>query len=113
MVNALQRSATLVAQNSLREGFGLTVTEAMYKGVPVLGTRACGIRHQIDDGIDGRLVGDGEDRDQVAQVMGEMLTSDLGAMGRAAERKVQGRFLVFEQLAGWLRLLDGKVKLVD
>jgi trehalose synthase len=113
MVNALQRTATLVVQNSLREGFGLTVTEAMYKSVPVMGTRACGIRHQIDDGIDGRLVGDGEDREQIAQVMGEMLTSDLDAMGRAAERKAQQRFLVFEQIAAWLRLLDGKVKLVD
>jgi trehalose synthase len=113
MVNALQRTATVVVQNSLREGFGLTVTEAMYKGTPVLGTRACGIRHQIDDGIDGRLAGDAEDREQLARILGEMLTSDLGAMGRAAERKAQQRFLVFEQLISWMRLLDDKVKLVD
>jgi trehalose synthase len=113
MVNALQRSATLVVQNSLREGFGLTVTEAMYKGVPVLGTRACGIRHQIDDGIDGRLAADADDRVELARLLGEMLTSDLAAMGRAAERKVQQRFLVFEQIASWMRLLDGQVTLVD
>jgi trehalose synthase len=113
MVNALQRSAAIVAQNSLREGFGLTVTEAMWKGVPVMGTHACGIRHQIDDGIDGRLVRDPEDRAEIASTLGEMLTADLSAMGRAAARKVQQRFLVFEQIGNWLRLVDDKVKLVD
>ena len=55
MVNALQRCSTVVVQNSLREGFGLTATEAMWKQVPVLGTRACGIRQQIRDGVDGVL----------------------------------------------------------
>jgi len=58
MVNALQRCASIVVQNSLREGFGLTVTEAMWKQRGVLGSRACGIRAQIRDGIDGRLVTD-------------------------------------------------------
>lgn len=52
MVNALQRTSSIVAQNSLREGFGLTVTEAMWKHIPVLtNRRACGPRQQVRDDI--------------------------------------------------------------
>ena len=47
LVNALQRRATVVLQKSTREGFGLTVAEAMWKGTPVIGGRVGGIRHQI------------------------------------------------------------------
>ncbi len=47
MVNALQRCSTIVVQNSIQEGFGLTVTEAMWKRIPVIGSNACGIRQQI------------------------------------------------------------------
>ena len=47
LVNALQRRAAVVLQKSTREGFGLTVTEAMWKGTPVVGSNVGGIRHQI------------------------------------------------------------------
>lgn len=56
IVNALQRSATIVVQCSLQEGFGLTVTEALFKRVCVVGTQAVGLREQIRDRIDGLLV---------------------------------------------------------
>jgi len=56
LVNALQRRAAVVLQKSLREGFGLTVTEAMWKGTAVIGGNCGGIRHQIQDGINGYLV---------------------------------------------------------
>jgi trehalose synthase len=49
LVDALQRSAAVVLQKSLREGFGLTVTEAMWKGAAVVGGNVGGIRHQIRD----------------------------------------------------------------
>ena len=68
MVNAIQRCASVVVQNSLREGFGLTVTEAMWKGTPVLGTEACGLRQQIRDGIDGRLIRNPEDPHEIAKL---------------------------------------------
>lgn len=55
-INALQRAATVVIQNSKREGFGLTVTEAMWKGKPVVGTDIGGIRHQIIHGTSGFLI---------------------------------------------------------
>ncbi len=57
LVNVIQRCSTVVVQNSLQEGFGLTATEAMWKRVPVLGSSACGLRLQIRDRIDGRLTG--------------------------------------------------------
>ena len=60
LVNALQREAAVVLQKSIREGFGLTVTEAMWKGAPVIGGDVGGIRLQIEDGISGYLVGSTE-----------------------------------------------------
>ena len=56
LVNALQRRAAVVLQKSLREGFGLTVTEAMWKGATVIGGNVGGIKHQIEDGVNGFLV---------------------------------------------------------
>ena len=55
-VNALQRHAAVVLQKSIREGFGLTVAEAMWKGKPVIGRNVGGIRRQIEDGVNGFLV---------------------------------------------------------
>ncbi len=56
LVNALQRKAAVVMQKSLREGFGLTVSEAMWKGTPVIGGNVGGIKLQIEDGVNGFLV---------------------------------------------------------
>ena len=56
LVNALQRRAAVVLQKSIREGFGLTVAEAMWKGTPVIGGKVGGIRYQIQDGKNGFLV---------------------------------------------------------
>ena len=55
-INAFQRAADVVIQKSLREGFGLTVAEGLWKGRPVIGGRAGGIVLQIRDGQDGYLV---------------------------------------------------------
>lgn len=108
MVNALQRCADVVVQNSLREGFGLTVAEAMWKRTPVLGSaRACGVRLQVRDGLDGRLVDDPEDAATLARVLADMLADEaqLEAWGRSAQRRVHDEFLVFGELRQWLRLL--------
>ncbi|KPK21822.1 MAG: hypothetical protein AMJ76_01670, partial [Dehalococcoidia bacterium SM23_28_1] len=56
-VNAFQTASNVVIQKSTREGFGLTVTEAMWKGTPVIGGDCGGIRSQIQDGVSGYLVG--------------------------------------------------------
>jgi trehalose synthase len=108
MVNALQRSSTIVVQNSLREGFGLTATEAMWKRIPVLGTHACGLRQQIRDGLDGRLVSDPENPDELAEVLNRMLADPVARdrWARQAQRRVHDEFLIFSQLRRWLDVLS-------
>jgi trehalose synthase len=110
MVNALQRCATIIVQNSLREGFGLTATEAMWKRIPIMATHACGLRLQIRDGVDGRLVTDPEDVREVASTLNEMLADPEAceAWARNAQLRVQEDFLVFSQLRRLLRVLVGK-----
>lgn len=110
MVNALQRASSIVAQNSIREGFGLTVAEAMWKRIPVLANeRACGPRHQVRHLVDGLLVRDPEDEGALAAGLVDALSDPDRAetWGRNAQRQVHERFLVFSQLEGWLRLLAG------
>ena len=55
-INALQRGADVILQKSLREGFALTVSEALWKGTPVVGTNVGGIPLQIEDGKNGYLI---------------------------------------------------------
>ncbi len=88
IVNAVQRHAYAVVQKSLVEGFGLTVTEAMWKGSPVVASRIGGIQDQIVDGRDGLLVDDPHDLEAFAAVLGRLLTDPalaarLGAAGHA------------------------------
>jgi trehalose synthase len=107
MVNVIQRCSTVVVQNSLQEGFGLTATEAMWKRVPVLGSSACGLRLQIRDRIDGRLTGNPKDSSEIAEALDDMLANPVQRelYGRNAQRRVYDRFLVFTQVESWLRRL--------
>lgn len=110
-VNALQRCSSIVVQNSLREGFGLTATEAMWKAVPLLASSACGLRQQVRDGVDGRMVGDPENPDEIASMLDQMLrsTQTLERWGRNGQLQVHKEFLIFTQLSRWLRLLASAV----
>ncbi|HET8657237.1 MAG TPA: glycosyltransferase [Longimicrobiaceae bacterium] len=113
MVNAIQRTSSVIAQNSLREGFGLTITEAMWKGVPVLSNRrAVGPRQQIRAGLDGCLIDDPRDIPALARAMGRMLSSpeERVAWGNSAQRRAYEQFLIFAQLGRWLRLLSEAVR---
>ncbi len=105
LVNALQRSAAVVVQKSLREGFGLTVTEAMWKGAAVVGSNVGGIRHQIEDGVDGFLVNGIEETAQriVQLVEDEGLRHRLGEQARA---KVRAKFLMTRLMEDWLDLIS-------
>jgi trehalose synthase len=112
MVNALQRSSTVVVQNSLREGFGLTIAEAMWKRIPVLSNaKACGPRQQLRDGLDGRLIEDPEDVSALADCLDEVLADGdaRDRWGRSAQRRAHDKFLVFSQLSSWLSLLGDLV----
>jgi trehalose synthase len=107
MVNALQRCSALIVQNSLREGFGLTVTEGMWKNTGILASRACGIRQQIRDGIEGRLIDDPEDSDGIAGLLNDFL-EDVPTRTRLAQnahRRVHQEFLIFTQVRRWLEVL--------
>lgn len=107
MVNALQRCSSVVVQNSLQEGFGLTATEAMWKEVPVLASRAAGLRAQVVPNETGCLVHDPADPGEVAARLNEMLALDgqREQWGRNAQRRVTERFLVFTQARRWLEVL--------
>jgi trehalose synthase len=108
MVNALQRVSTIVAQNSIREGFGLTITEAMWKAVPVLtNSRACGPRQQLRDGVHGRLIREPEDVKEIATALRAMLSQPrrLDRWGLAGQRHAGEHFLIHTQLFHWVRLL--------
>jgi trehalose synthase len=107
MVNALQRCSSIVVQNSLREGFGLTVTEAMWKQAAVVGSRACGIRQQIRDDVEGRLIPDPGDPETIAELLDLTLEDFAGRtqLGRNAQRRVHDEFLIFSQVRRWLEVL--------
>jgi trehalose synthase len=93
LVNALQRRAAVVLQKSVREGFGLTVTEAMWKGAAVIGGDCGGIRRQIEDGKNGFLVSSVEQAaERIVQLVNDgALRRRLGA---AARDTVRERFLM-------------------
>lgn len=74
VVNALQRHAAVIVQKSLREGFGLTVTEGMWKRRPVVASAVGGIRDQIEDGVSGLLLSDPRDPRELASALTRVLT---------------------------------------
>ena len=103
LVNALQTRAAVVLQKSIREGFGLTVTEAMWKGTPVIGGNVGGIRYQIEDGVNGFLVSTVEET--AARIVQLMKDADLRArMGKQARETVRRRFLLTRYLEQYLDL---------
>ena len=93
VVNAFQVASSVIIQKSTREGFGLTVTEAMWKGRPVIGGDVGGIRLQIDDGENGYLVSSPE---ECAQHLVRLLRDPKlrARLGQAAREKVRQNFLL-------------------
>ena len=103
-INAFQRAADVVIQKSLREGFGLTVAEGLWKGRPVIGGRAGGIVLQIQDGENGYLV---DSIDECAQRTIELLAEPerADAMGASGREHVRQNFLSTRELEDWLGLI--------
>jgi trehalose synthase len=103
-INALQRGADIVLQKSIREGFGLTVTEAMWKGKPVIGGDTGGIRLQVINHHTGFLVNTPEG----AALRIRYLLSHpdrLRTMGQKAREFVRENFLITRQLRDYLALM--------
>ena len=100
IVNALQRHATVIVQKSIQEGFGLTVTEAMWKGKPVIGSRVGGIPDQIEHGVSGLLLDDPLDYRQFSELVG-LVTSHpelAERLGVNAKERVKECFLSLRSL---------------
>ena len=93
VVNAVQMASKVLMQKSTREGFGLTVTEGMWKGKPVIGGDAGGIRVQINNGVSGFLVSSPE---ECAQRLVELLQDEAlsARIGVAAKESVRQLFLL-------------------
>jgi trehalose synthase len=101
MVNALQRHAAVVVQKSLREGYGLTVAEAMWKGRPVVAGAVGGIVDQIDDGVDGLLVGDPRSAVATGRALARLLgdPGERGRLGTAARARARADGMALRMLA--------------
>jgi trehalose synthase len=103
-INALQRAATLVIQKSTREGFGLTVSEALWKGKPVIGGETGGITAQIIPGRTGYTVNSPEGTAfYVKRLLNE--PEQIAAMGVQAREYARHRFLITRHLQDYLGLM--------
>ncbi|MQA75656.1 MAG: glycosyltransferase [Solirubrobacterales bacterium] len=103
-VNAFQSQADVMIQKSIREGFGLTVTEALWKGRPTIGGDVGGIPLQITDGVSGYLVSTPEETaDRTTEILEDPeLAKRLGRAGKEHSRE---HFLTPRLLRDWLDLL--------
>jgi trehalose synthase len=102
-VNAFQRLATVILQKSLREGFGLTVAEGLWKERPVIGGNVGGIPLQIENGVTGYLVESVEQcTERVLQILREPATA--AEMGRRGREEVRHKFLSTANLRNYLKL---------
>jgi trehalose synthase len=107
LVNALQREADVIVKKSLQEGFGLGVTEGMWKAKPVVATRVGGHRDQIEHGRSGLLVDEPADLPAFAAAIDRALADpylafELGAVGR---ERVRARYLADRHFVSWMELL--------
>lgn len=103
-INALVRGSTIVIQKSIKEGFGLTVTEALWKGRPVIGGAVGGIKLQILNGVTGFLVHSPEGAaNRAIELLGdEQLRDSIGANGR---QHVKDNFLTTRNVRDYLLMI--------
>jgi trehalose synthase len=103
-VNAFQVCSDVVLQKSIREGFGLVVSETMWKGTPVVANRSGGIPLQMGDGVGGFLVDNTEEcAEQTLYLLRH--PQEARTLGLAGRERVRQRFLITRLLADELRLV--------
>jgi len=104
-VNAVQVASRVILQKSIKEGFGLTVTEAMWKGKPVIGGNVGGIKLQIEDGKNGFLVN--SPREAARRIVELIKNPQLSKkLGKAAKERVKEKFLIPRLLRDYLKLFN-------
>ncbi|MBN2137648.1 MAG: glycosyltransferase [Sedimentisphaerales bacterium] len=107
LVNSVQRFSNVIMQKSIREGFCLCVTEALWKGTPVVASNVGGIPYQIDDGRSGFLV-EPQDNKGFAERITHVLQNPDAAkdIGDKAKEKVRREFLITRLLSDYLDMLN-------
>ncbi|MFH1064432.1 MAG: glycosyltransferase [Candidatus Woesearchaeota archaeon] len=112
LVNCLQTDSDVIIQNSVREGFGLTVSEALWKGTPVVSTPVGGIPQQIVDGKNGFLV---RNVDEGAKRCLELIRNpDLARkMGESGREHVRNNFLITRHVQDYINLSNHYIKKVQ
>lgn len=107
LVNAIQRFSTVVVQNSIREGFCLAVTEALWKEKPVVATNVGGIPLQVKDGQNGFLVEPHDTKSCADRLIQILQNPDMAKqMGRKGKKIVRDNFLITRSLLDYLDLLN-------
>jgi trehalose synthase len=111
IVNALQTHARVVTQKSIADAFGLTVTEAMWKGKPIVASNVGGIGEQIHHEQHGLLIDDPRDLADFGEQIGRMLSepdlaAELGAAAKARFLSEYGPDQHFSRYASLLGTLD-------
>jgi trehalose synthase len=107
LVNCLQRASSVVIQKSLKEGFGLTVTEALYKGTPVVASKVGGIPLQVIDGQNGFLHSPHNLKGFTDSVIKLLKDEKLRAtMGSAGKEHVKKNFMITRLMLDWLHLMN-------
>jgi trehalose synthase len=107
MVNAVQRHARVVVQKSLQEGFGLTLTEAMWKSRPVVASAVGGLRGQLAEGT-GILIDDPRDLVSFGRAVRGLLEhpEEAATMGRRGRRRVRSHYLSDRHLLDYARFIE-------
>ncbi|MFX1411379.1 MAG: glycosyltransferase [Promethearchaeota archaeon] len=104
-VNAFQKISNVIIQKSIREGFGMTVTEALWKETPVIGGNVGGIKLQIENGINGFLVNSvQETADKIIYILSNPKIAK--EMGKKGHEKVKSQFLLTKHLENYLDLFN-------
>jgi len=108
IVNALQRLSAIVVQNSIREGFGLTLLEAMWKQRPCIASDACGLRQQLRPDEDGIMIYDPTEPKNVSKAINDMI--EVGEQkrqlfARNAKKRAIDNFLVYSQVTNYLKAI--------
>jgi trehalose synthase len=107
LVNAIQRFSDVIIQKSTREGFCLAVTEAMWKGTPVVASNVGGIPSQIEDGRSGYLLEATDLAGFADRIVHLLKNPDEGReLGRVAMETVREKFLITRLLADYLDMLS-------
>lgn len=107
LVNCLQRQASVIIQKSIKEGFGLVVAEALYKGTPVVASDVGGIPLQVTDGFDGYLVKPDNLQGFADKIILLLKDNELREkLGKNGSEHIKDNFLITRSLADWLGVFE-------